>query len=90
MWLDHIGNFKDANVDLTNNNLTLFKETVFGPMLRQMASGKGFINMSKGSMLYLPFSFDLSLFNFQMKSIAAWEAFVIWPGLGATMLPVSL
>jgi len=36
-----------------NNNLTRFEESVFGPMLQQMASGKGFINASSdgGSMV---------------------------------------
>ena len=37
-----------------NNNLTRFEESVFGPMLKQMASGKGFITgkFDAGSRLY--------------------------------------
>jgi len=38
------GDFKDAVVGLYNTNLTRFEESVFGPMLQQMASGKGYIN----------------------------------------------
>ncbi len=47
------GDFKDAVVALWSNNLTRFEESVFGPILSQMASGKGFIDAScdAGSML---------------------------------------
>ena len=40
------GDFKDAEVYIFNNNLTRFEESVFGPILQQMASGKGFISAS--------------------------------------------
>jgi len=36
----------DAYVYVYNNNLTRFEESLFGPMLQQMASGKGFISAS--------------------------------------------
>jgi len=38
------GDFKDASVYVDSNNLTRLEESVFGPMLQQMASGKGYIN----------------------------------------------
>ncbi len=41
-----IGDFKDAEVYVYSNYLTQFKESVFGPMLQQMAYGKGFISAS--------------------------------------------
>ena len=44
MRLDIKGDFKDTEVYLYNNNLTRFEESVFGPMLQQMASGIGFID----------------------------------------------
>jgi len=37
------GDFRDAGVHMYNNNLTRFEESVFGPMLQQMAYGNGFI-----------------------------------------------
>jgi len=37
------GDFKDAKVYVYNNNLTRFEESVFGSILQQMASGKGYI-----------------------------------------------
>ena len=40
------GDFKDARVYVFNNNLTRIEESVFGPIVQQMASGKGFINAS--------------------------------------------
>jgi len=48
----YTGDFKDAevfisSVDVYNdNNITLFEESVFGTMLQQMTSGKGFIYAS--------------------------------------------
>jgi len=32
-----------------NNDLSRFDESVFGPILQQMAIGKGFVNCIKGS-----------------------------------------
>ncbi len=43
MRLNHIGGFKDASVFVYNNNLIRFEESVFGPILQQMTTGKGFI-----------------------------------------------
>jgi len=47
------GDFKNAGIFMYNNNLTRFEESVFGPMLKQMAPGNGFISASgeNGSIL---------------------------------------
>ena len=41
---EYSGDFKDAEVNVHSNELTQFEESVFGPMLQEMASGKGFVN----------------------------------------------
>ena len=43
------GDFKDAEVHVFNNNLTRFEESVFGPMLQEMASGEGFVDAGRDS-----------------------------------------
>ena len=52
-----IGDFKDAGIDVGNNNLTRFYESVFGPMLQQMTSGNGFISANEGSNMLFPHIF---------------------------------
>ena len=49
----YIGDFKDAEVWLQNNYLIRYEESVFGPMLQQMTSGKGFINLTGSKHFFL-------------------------------------
>lgn len=41
LWCNHIGNFKDAAIIASGNNLTRLDQRVFGPLLQQMVAGKG-------------------------------------------------
>jgi len=53
-YINNTGDFKDAEVFVYNNNLSRFEESVFGPILQQMASGRGYIGAAyeDGSKLY--------------------------------------
>ncbi len=69
-WDDITGDFTNARVFVHNNKLTQFQESVFGPILQQMALGtEGYIQSNFGSMLFIVLWSRL-LFRF---NIIAWK-----------------
>ena len=84
---------------MDNNILTRFEESAFGPMLQQMASGKGFVNAaSDAGSICLKISLFLSTINLCIMSIVLDPidcsdgsiCHLAWLGLGVTkQTPIS-